>query len=41
VVGLSWGDYRKTYGGGLVTALAVVAAAGDQEALEALKKEGR
>jgi hypothetical protein len=41
VVGLSWGDYRKTYGGGLVTALAVVAAAGDQEALEALKKDGR
>jgi hypothetical protein len=41
LVGLSWGEYRAVYGGSWAVALAVVAAAGDPVALEALKKENR
>jgi hypothetical protein len=41
LVGLSWGEYRAVYGVSWAVALAVVAAAGDPVALEALKKENR
>jgi hypothetical protein len=41
LLGLPWKEYKALYGSKASTALAIIAAAGDPVALEALKKEGR